>query len=417
MEGDKILVYASNGHIAFEGNVLDDAQAMGTPPVCTVDHGENADTHCGLHMFHYDSDRNCICDDEHCKALIHVDIGTNANAAAKDGKCDVCGTKVYTDLNTGDGYAGKGNNVCDVLGVQLSDANGDGLNDSDNVPIITTMTNNTKYNHGDSSLTYQVYYSNGYGKKIITYNCNIKCVTVKTEEVNFKAFEGYDLTDNDYFMEEKILFDNLSMNSAGFTFDNTMVRRTRSRGILVKTTDATIKNCTFRDFGMTAVLLSVETTWGESTVPQNVVIQGCLFDNTGCLWGESGSLKLAPIAVQGLGDLSGKVKVSEDTLPCKNVNIIGNKFMNITNNYCITLSAAQGITIKDNVFVARDGDTPKNKFGRAIYISGCANINISGNTYSEVIKDDITKSIVAKNYVGLTGSDVEGAFAADNIPE
>jgi hypothetical protein len=201
------------------------------------------------------------------------------------------------------------------------------------------------------------------------------------------------------------------MNSAGFTFDNVLIQRTRSRGILVKTVDATIKNCTFRDHGMTAVLLSVETTWGESTVPSNVLIQSCLFDNTGCIQGYEANMTQAPIAIEGLGNLSGSVEVSKDTLPCRNVQIIGNKFINTNNNYCITMSAAQNITIRGNVFTARAEDTAKS-FGRAVYINGCMGITISGNHYeSEFFKDDVTQAIIGWNYKELGGTDV-----ADKLP-
>ena len=297
---------------------------MGVLPQCTVDHGETEHSHCAIHMIHYDVNRDCICDDEICKATLHFDIGTASNTQ-RDGKCDTCGIKVYTDFNKDDSFDGSGNNKCDVTGTQIIDANGDGFDDVDGTPIITDMVVNDKYNEGNSTLTYQALYTKTTGAKaIITYNTIIKSVTVKTEDVNFEAFEGYDMTDNDYFMDQKILFDNLTLNSAGFVFDNTVVQCTRSRGILVKTVDATIKNCTFRDHGMTSVLLSVETTWGESTVPQNITVEGCLFDNTGCLTGLEANMTQCPIAIQGLGNLSGSVEVSEDTLPCRDIRIIGN---------------------------------------------------------------------------------------------
>ena len=168
---------------------------------------------------------------------------------------------------------------------------------------------------------------------------------------------------------------------------------------------------------MTAVLLSVETTWGESTVPQNITIQGCLFDNTGCIQGYQNNLTQAPIAIQGLGDLSGSVEISEDTLPCKNIRIVGNKFVNIQNNYCITMSAAQNISILNNVFVARPTDTEDGKFGKAVYINGCANVNISGNTFSEMAKGDVTKAVIGYNYIGLTGSDIVSDNGDRFLPE
>ena len=407
--GDRLLVYASNGHIAFEGNALTDAEKVYVVPECSMDHSEGNER-CQCHMWHVDNNKDCICDDETCKALMHYDL-------TRDGKCDSCQIKVYTDYNSNDGYAGKGNGKCDATGAEIVDENGDGIDDVDGTPIITDMCVNTTYSPASATLFYKVRYTATTGAPAtITYQTNVYGIKVKTDQVNFDAFEGYDFTDNNYFMEDKILFDNLSRNSAGFIFDNVMVRFTRSRGILVKTVDSTIKNCTFRDHGMTAILLSVETTWGESTVPQNITIQGCLFDNTGCLWGYENNLTQAPIAIQGLGDLSGNVEISEDTLPCKNVKIIGNKFVNIQNNYCITISAAQNIQIVNNVFVARPTDTETNKFGKAVFMNGCANVTLSGNTYSEIAKGDITKAVIGYNYFGLTGSDVVDADGNRLLP-
>lgn len=272
------------------------------------------------------------------------------------------------------------------------------------------------------------------GKPVeLVYSCYLYSVKVRSDSIEWVidedgnetdqavALEGYNLNDNSYKMDHKVLVDNISLNSAGFTFDNVLVQNTRSRGILVKTRDATVKHCTFRDLAMTGVLLSVETSWGESSVPQNVLVEGCLFDGTGSSFGSEATMKYAPIAIEGLGELSSQITVSESTVPCKNITIIGNKFTNNTNNYCITASAAQGITIRDNVFDPREGDTAK-KFGKAIYINGCLNIDISGNTYSEFAKDgegnlDITKAVVVDNYSGLSGTDVESTFPTDNLKQ
>ena len=285
-----------------------------------------------------------------------------------------------------------------------------------------TQYSNEKYHMMTVNYTY-----NGQPTELV-YSCYLYAVTVSSDAIEWVldedgnetdeavALEGYNLMDNSYKMNHKVLVDNITLNSCGFVFDNVLVQHTRSRGILVKTRDAVVKNCTFRDLAMTGVLLSVETTWGESSVPQNVLVQNCLFDKTSCSDGSENTMKYAPIAIEGLGELSDKVTVSENTLPCKNITIIGNKFVNNTNNYCITMSAAQGITIKDNVFCARPDDTAK-KFGKAIFIKGCMNVDISGNTYSEFADGDVTKAIVANNYKGLTGSDVKDIIPSTDIVE
>ena len=307
-------------------------------------------------------------------------------------------------------YASNGKILCDTVALEGYEVFSD--------QKYTMMTVNYTYQGQPTQLVYSCYL---YAVKVSSDSIEWVIDEDGNETDEAVALEGYNLMDNSYKMDHKVLVDNITLNSCGFEFDNVLVQNTRSRGILVKTRDAVVKNCTFRDLAMTGVLLSVETTWGESSVPQNVLIQGCLFDKTSGSFGSESTMKYAPIAIEGLGELSDKVIVSENTLPCKNITIIGNKFVNNQNNYCITMSAAQGITIRDNVFSARPDDTAK-KFGRAIYIKGCMNVEISGNTYSEFAVDaegnpDVTKAILAVNYKGLSGIDVVNKIPESNVVE
>ena len=79
------------------------------------------------------------------------------------------------------------------------------------------------------------------------------------------------------------------------------------------------------------------------------------------------------------------------------------------------MSAAQNVVIEGNVFCDKDGETTQ-KPAKAINISGCYNVNISGNTYSSFAGGDVTKAIVANNYKELIGSDVEGIFPTQKDP-
>ena len=134
------------------------------------------------------------------------------------------------------------------------------------------------------------------------------------------------------------------------------------------------------------------------------------------MFGTDTNLTYACIAIQGLGaNKATELAISEDTLPCRNIKVIGNKFMNVNNYYAISVSAAQDIVIKDNVIEGRADDTAK-QFTRAININGAMNIEISGNTYSKMMQDNFTKAVIALNYKNLTGSDVEGILPTDKDP-
>ena len=108
--------------------------------------------------------------------------------------------------------------------------------------------------------------------------------------------------------------------------------------------------------------------------------------------------------------------MTTETIPCKNITITNNVFRNVQNNYYVTVQAAQNITISNNTFETRDTENAK-RIGKAIYINGCMNVTVSDNTYSRYANGDVTKVVIGNNYIGLSGSDVEGVLPKDKIPE
>ncbi len=231
------------------------------------------------------------------------------------------------------------------------------------------------------------------------YTDRYRRLTVKTKDVNFKALEGFDLDDNGYELKEKVLVDNLDRNSAGFVFDNVMVCDMRSRGILVKTVDAIIKNCSFKNLGHTGILLSNEFVWGESSISQDVSITKCLFDNLGFFNYGFFSKTFSPIAIKGLSST-----VSEESLLYKNITIEGNKFINNRNHRFITVNSAQNVRIANNVF--EDSGELSDIEGRMIDIDTAMNIEISGNKYPEYLDGDERHGIAAVNFKNVYGEDI-----------
>ena len=251
----------------------------------------------------------------------------------------------------------------------------------------------------------------------MNWTSTLKGVTVRKTDVDMSAIEGYELGISSPKMETKIIVDNLSRNSVNFTFDNCMVRNNRGR-FVVKTRDALITNCTFNNNSMAGVVMSCESSWGESSVPYNVTVTKCLFDGTSQTLNYENNTKYAAVAVEGLGSggVGKEVNVTAETIPCKNITITNNVFRNVPNNYYVTVSAAQNVTIMNNVFESRSTDNAK-KVGKAIYVNGCMDICISNNTYSEFANGDLTNVIVGNNYKNLYGTDVEGVFETNKEPE
>lgn len=381
-EGDRIYAYGSGGDIIFDAFTLTAAA-----PATSLEKIHAIHTPC--------TENNGIC--SVCGTVSHNDT------TPRDGKCDTCGGNVHVDTDK--------NKYCNApgCGILLEDENNDQICDKDNCAIITNRLANPTFNSKEGKLVFDT----NYNGKPYTYSTIVYEFIIPADGINWEAVEKYNLSSNEYVMKDKILVDNLSANSGYFTFDNVLIQNARARGVVCKTVNATIKNSTFRNLAAAGTLLSVETTWGESTVAQDITIEGCLYENTGYYFDTQSDLKRASLSVQGLGELSGNVTVSESTLPCRNLTIRGNKFNGTNNNYYIAVSAAQNVTIENNVFCNTPGITTE-KVAKAINIQGCYNVKIEGNKFEN---GEISDMIVAINYDGLTGADVEGVFPESKAKE
>ena len=230
--------------------------------------------------------------------------------------------------------------------------------------------------------------------------CSYQLYTVTVAESSIKNWNAlnhadgtpYDLNDNHYLKNEKIMVDNLGQNCADFTFDNVLIQNVRSRGILVKTTGVTIKNCTFRNLAQTAVKLSNEVYWGESTVPRETRIIDCLFDNVGYDGKHYDHVYNAPISVYI--ELGGEF-FNENGMCCRDIIIDGCKFINNDQRYAIHVQNAQEITIRNCDF----GNVTGGLSGYAISLDKAMNVSIYGNTYNNntPIKATETKNVTDQN--------------------
>ncbi len=222
-------------------------------------------------------------------------------------------------------------------------------------------------------------------------------VKVRSDAVNFKALDGYDLSKNtpEDGPGEKVMVDNMSRASNGFIFDNTVVRNIRSRGLLVKASEARIENCTLENIGMSCIAILYEIYWGESGVTENTVIRNNIFDHTGFF---DNVKHYAPISIQGLGS-----SVDEDYLLYKNIRLEGNVIKNRTTDYAIYVNSAKDIEIIGND-LGRENSLG-NEYAQDIYIEGAMNVEISGNKYSKEGATP-TEMVCAEKIKNIYGKDV-----------
>ena len=227
-------------------------------------------------------------------------------------------------------------------------------------------------------------------------------VTVKAEDVDFAAVEGYDMTDNRYQSQNKVLIDNMSMASNGFYFDNMLMQNIRSRGLLIKASNGTITNCTFRNIGMACAAILYEIYWGESGVSENLTVARNVMDHTGYFtkYTKGNENRYSPISIEGLGS-----RVDEDYLLYKNIQIIDNVILNRRTEYAIYVNSARDIVIRGNSFGDYAEGESEEHFSRAIHINGAMNIEISDNTYSSMSLT-IQDYVIAEHNKNIFGTDV-----------
>ncbi len=233
---------------------------------------------------------------------------------------------------------------------------------------------------------------------LLTFKTNVYSVKVDAKYVHPEVAEGYDLASNSYVLSERIALDNVGKNCANFTFDNVLMDSIKSRGILIKAAGITVKNCTFRDLTLQALVLGPESEWGESSLPSNITIRNCIFDNC------AGSTKyqkqynisydafpnITPIDIRGTGGFSNdhlsKVEPVSGMVT-SDIVIEHNKFINAKTEHLICATGASEIVIKDNTFEECKAHEKDGVTGKIMYVNGCYDINMSGNTYSDRVNE------------------------------
>ncbi len=210
-----------------------------------------------------------------------------------------------------------------------------------------------------------------------------------------------------------ITVDNLSKNASGFTMDNVIVHNGHSRGFLIKACDVTIKHCTFKNVSYAALLITPEAGWGESTITRRMLIDKCLFENTGYMSNQVFEKEFACISIFGTSTIA-----REDMLPMDDITITGCKFTNNRQRFAIYLDSVKNVTIKDNIFDDNDLSFRPDVTGAAVLLGTCANIELSDNTYNYAhFKDDINNVVYGNNYVNIFGTDVTGEDGNKLIPD
>jgi len=251
-------------------------------------------------------------------------------------------------------------------------------------------TGGTVFQNGDRALIYAID-----GKLL----CDATVSSLNGRNLILDKSFAYDST-------VKTIIENASANGNNFLYDNCLVQNNRSRGFLIKSPDGTITNCTLKDNGMSSILISPEIAdnWGECGFTWNIKITNNRIINGGFF---TGSELHSPI------NITGDKFPLEDSAYYNHGNILIDKnvFEGRYTKYCITANSIDGLKITNNKFgvtnpKASDEIKRLNNTQPVINVQGAQNIEISGNTYPENIKNNLNKVNIGENVMNIRGTDI-----------
>ncbi|MBO5051408.1 MAG: right-handed parallel beta-helix repeat-containing protein [Clostridia bacterium] len=227
----------------------------------------------------------------------------------------------------------------------------------------------------------------------------LRSVTVLTASLNTEPLADFNLESNTQEDKDKVMIDNMSMASDHFLFDNVLVRNIRSRGLLIKSSNATIQSCTMENIGMAAIAIHYELDWAESGVCENLTVKNNKIVNTGYF--TPNEVLRSPISVLGLTT----TKADDDYLLYKNISITGNHIIDRATKNAIYINTAKDVTITGNVIGAPKGATEATDITPYVFICCAKNVELSDNVYPDYVTS-YSHRLMLKNAINVYGNDI-----------
>jgi len=167
---------------------------------------------------------------------------------------------------------------------------------------------------------------------------------------------------------------NRNWTSSGYWFKNCTFRDSRSRALLIKSSDGLIENCTISNGAAYGLWIAPEFDWLESGYSENVVIRNCTFHSSGWMYKDSAGLTIS--GGEGKGQ-------DHDNITVEGCTFYGN------HNNDLWMSEGKNFVIRNNKFLS----DPDYNATNTIRLSNIDGVTVSGNTYeagrpSTVVVDD-----------------------------
>jgi hypothetical protein len=198
-----------------------------------------------------------------------------------------------------------------------------------------------------------------------------------------------------------VLVQNLSATGNSFSYENVVVRNNRSRGLLIRSVDGSITNCTLENNGMAGILITgtLKDIFCESGFANNVTVRKNLIRGNGYY---GNSKEYSAIAITSDSATSGDPDCQNHT----NIVIEGNVFEDRYSDNAISVESAKNVKIFNNTFKARssavNSDAPKDTVA-PIRMTGSTDIEVSGNHYPD---GTVVRAMLSSTVVNAYGTDL-----------
>lgn len=197
---------------------------------------------------------------------------------------------------------------------------------------------------------------------------------------NFRAYRYFAVTlengDRNFKVGDWVI--NRDWTSSDFYFKNCTFRDSRSRALLVKSSNGLIENCTISNGAAYGLWLAPEFDWQESGYSENVTIRNCTFHSSGWLYADSAGLTVS--GGRGIGS-------DHHNIVVENCTFYGN------HKNDLYMSEGTDFVIRNNRFLS---DTDYNA-PVTIHLDNAKDITVSGNTYDAGRPTDVVYNDTVTN--------------------
>ena len=236
--------------------------------------------------------------------------------------------------------------------------------------------------------------------------CHARAVSATRSEGGAYAVQ----IDQTFDFAGSAILQNLSACGNGFLYDNCIVGKNRSRGLLIKAHNGKIINCDIIDTGMSGILVKPELPdgWSEVGYVSNLEILNNRLSNNGYVVFDGKEVLFTPINISGDGQNTTDIHFQMHS----NIRIEGNVIERRATPYAINIDSARDVVVRGNQLKGRNGKADDAQ--TPIRISTSTGVEVSDNVYCDSLKPE-SRVYATDTARRVFGTDIVVKYVADYV--